>query len=270
MTLLEVLVSAALSVVLSGAVLSLVVAGQQIARTQPESLDLQQRARVVLQVLARELRDGGAGMEHGELAGSLARYFPPIAPSADGGITVWRTTNPHAQGTLAAGVVPGATTITLEDSPVCPSGQAACGFSAGANALAFTPAGCRTVLRVAAVYQSTVDAAAPLSGCGLDAGAALAEGEVRTYRVDAAARQLVRRDEATGSSAPLIDGVAALTMTFFADAAGTSAIGCTSDAEVIRARRVRLTLHLVASNPLLHVPDLSVIVDSVPRNLQGG
>ena len=45
--------------------------------------------------------------------------------------------------------------------------------------------------------------------CAYAAGAAIARG-VRTYRVDPASRQLLRRDEATGASLPVIDGVAAM------------------------------------------------------------
>ncbi len=270
MSLVEVLVSAALSIVLSGAVLSLVVAGQTLARTQPDSLDLQQRARVAMQVIAADLRDAGAGVEHGDLAGPLARYFPPIAPSPDGGITLWTATSPDAQGTAAFAVSAGTTLVTLRDSPVCPDGEPACGFTPGAIAIAFTAGGCRTTIRVGTAGGAALQLAAPLTGCTLDAGAAVAEGTVRTYRVDPVARQLIRRDEATGSSAPLVDGVASLTAAFFADAAGDHAIAGTSDAALMAVRRVRLTLRFVAANPLLRIPDLDVVVDAVPRNLQGG
>ena len=269
MSLLEVLVSAMLSLALSGVVLSLVAAGQKLGRVEPESLDQQQRARIALQVLGTELRDAGAGLEHGDLAGTLVRFFPPIVRSADGGITIWKTTGNDAQGTTAFAVATGASIITLQDSPICPAGQAACGFSAGASAIAFTASGCRTTLRIAVASGSTLELAAPLTGCALDAGAAIAEAEVRTYRLDAAARQLVRRDEVTSSSAPILDGVSSLAVAFFADAAGTIPIAGSSDVELMRVRRVVLTLRLVTANPLLRVPDLDLVVDTVPRNLQG-
>lgn len=269
MSLIEVLVSAMLSVVLSGTVLVLVIGAQKVARVQPESLDQQQRARVLQQVLGAELRDAGAGLELGELAGPLARFFPPITLSADGGITVWKTTNPDAQGTTALAIAVGASTITLQDSSMCPSGQAACGFSADTSAIAFTTAGCRTTLRIADVSGSTLFLAAPLAGCALDAGAAVAQADVRTYRVDPTARHVVRRDDVTGSSVPLVDGVSSLTIAFFADAAGSVPIAGTSDAELRRVRRVVLTLRVIPSSPLLRLADLDLIVDTAPRNLQG-
>jgi hypothetical protein len=83
-------------------------------------------------------------------------------------------------------------------------------------------------------------------------GAALAQGEVRTYRVDPASRQLLRRDEATGASVPLLDNVLGM------------------DVEYLDAgRHIRLTLRLspAIANPL--VPPFEVSCDVRPPNLQG-
>jgi hypothetical protein len=79
----------------------------------------------------------------------------------------------------------------------------------------------------------------------------------------------MRRDESSGSVAPLLDGVASLAVALFADATGDTAIAGGTDADLIRVRRVRLTLRLTASNPRLRISDLEMAVDAVPRNLQG-
>lgn len=276
MTLLETLVSLALTVTLGGTILSLLVAGNRMAQVQPEALDLQQRARIALRSLGTDLRDAGAGLERGaptsssgEMTGPLVRYFPPLLPSPDAGITVWTTTNRDAQGRSAMSVAAGATTIALQDSDACPAGQGACGFAADSTAIAFTAGGCRTTLRIAAVSGDALQLAAPLTGCGLDPGSPIAEGQVRTYRVDPSARQLIRRDEATGSSAPMLDGVAAMTVTYFADGAGTDVVSGVSDPDLMRVRRVRIALRLVGANPLLRIPDLNLAIDAVPRNSGG-
>lgn len=277
MTLLEMLVSVALTVTLGGTIVSLIVAGNRMAQVQPEALDLQQRARIALYSLGTELRDAGAGLEHdpttsstAAMTGPLVRYFPPLVPSADNGITVWTTTNRDAQGWTAFAVAPGATTIVLQDSPVCLAGSPACGFSPGATAIAFTASGCRTTLRIAAVTADSLQLAAPLAGCSLDRGSPIAEGQVRTFRVDPAARQLIRRDEVTGSSAPMLEGAASMVVSCFGDAAGSDIVSGVSDAELMRVRRVRIAIRLVAANPLLRIPDLDVAVDVVPRNRGGG
>jgi hypothetical protein len=268
MSLLEVLVSTALTLVLSGTVLSLLSAGQTIARTQPERADLQQRARIALQILGADLRDAGAGIDRAPAVGPLNASFPPIAPSADGGVTVWRAVGGAAQATLSIAAAAPATLLTVADSPSCPPGQGACAFAAGDTVLAFGTGECRAAVRVASVAADVLQLAAP-AGCALPAGAVVAEGVARTYFVDAAARQLKRRDESSGSVAPVLDGVASLSTALFADAAGAIAIAGTSDADLMRVRRVRLTLRLAASNPLLRIGDLETIVDAVPRNLQG-
>ena len=62
-----------------------------------------------------------------------------------------------------------------------------------------TVGGCHDVLRVDAVDRDRRSRSARArAACAYAAGAAIAQGEVRTYRVDTAARQLLRRDEATG------------------------------------------------------------------------
>ena len=53
-SLVEVLVAMAIGTAAAGALVSLVVAGQSIARLQPEAADLQQRARIATHVLAFE------------------------------------------------------------------------------------------------------------------------------------------------------------------------------------------------------------------------
>jgi hypothetical protein len=266
----ETLVSMALTVSLTGAVLSLVVAGQAIARTQPETSDLQQRARVALHTLGAELRGAGAGPERGSLAGPLVRAFPPVTPSIDGGITIWTVTSAEAQGTVESSAWPGATTVALQDNSGCQPGEGACAFSPGASAIAFTADGCRTGLQLAGVFGGTLQFAAPLADCALPPGAAVAQGTVRTFRVDPVAHQLIRRDEITGSSAPLLDGVSAMTTTYYADAGGTEMVAGGTDADLRRVRRIRIVLRFAASNPLLRIPDLTVAVDVAPRNLEGG
>jgi hypothetical protein len=269
-SLVETLVSMALTLMLGGAIMSLVAAGQAIARTQPEASDLHQRARIAAQAIGRELRDAGAGIERGALAGPLIQRFPPLTPSADGGITMWTVSRRDAQGTPAFAVAPGATLVTLQSSTACAAGQAACAFTAGTSAIAFTPSGCRTTIRIASTSGDVLQLAAPLAGCALDASSAVAEGDVHTYRVDTAARQLIRRDEATGSSNPMLDGVASMTLACFADVSGMDPIAGVTDADLVRTRRVRVTLRFVPSNALLHIPDFTIAIDVTPVNFAAG
>ena len=205
-SLLELLIAMALTTTTAGALLSLVVAGQSIARLQPDAADVQQRARIATQVLATELSRAGAGPDSGVLAGPLAAHFAPVSPSADGGLTIWYVSG-AAQGTLTAtlGVDDVGASVALDGS----CAAASCGFAANTTAVIFDNSGCHDLARIdAAAPAGLLFAASPPRACAYAAGAAIAQGEVRTFRVDPVARQLLRRDEATGISVPISDNVA--------------------------------------------------------------
>ena len=247
-SLLELLVAMAITTTTAGALLSLVVAGQSIARSQPEAADLQQRARIATHVLATELARAGAGIDAGALAGGLAERFAPVSPSADGGLTIWYVSAEGAQATLAAPLPADAPAASIAIDPPCSA--SGCGFADGTTAVIFDASGCHDLARVETAAPSVLVLAGAARTCGYAAGAAIAQGEVRTFRVDAAARQLLRRDEATGVSVPIADNVAAM------------------DVEYLDAgRRIRVTVRF-APALLRQVPDLQVVLDTRPPNLQ--
>jgi Tfp pilus assembly protein FimT len=245
---LELLIAMAIASTTGGVLLSLVIAGQSIARLQPESADLQQRARIATQVLATALARAGAGVDSGVLAGSLSDRFPPVRVTPDGALTVWYVSGGAAQGTLAAPLEPDALAASIALDAPCASGS--CGFASDTTALIFDNSGCHDLARVEGATSSGLTLAAAVRTCGYAAGAAIAQGEVWTFHVDAAARQLLRRDDATGISVPICDTVANMT------------------AESLDGgRRIRVRLRLV---PVLlrQIPDLDVVLDARPPNLQ--
>jgi len=247
-SLVELLIAMAIFTTTAGALLSLVVAGQSIARLQPEAADLQQRARIATQVLATELARAGAGIDAGPWAGTLAGRVPVISSPVDGGMTIWYVSGPGAQGTLAASLEPDAVGAVIAVDPGCAA--SGCGFADDTTAVLFDDHGCHDLARIEAAAATVLTLRAATRSCAYAAGAAIAQGEVRTYRVDPAARQLVRRDEATGLSVPLVDNVASMTVEYL-------------DA----GRQIRVALRL-APVVLLQVPDLLVTLDARPPNLQ--
>jgi type II secretory pathway pseudopilin PulG len=242
-SLVELLIAMAMMVTFSSAVMALILAGQSMARMQPAAADVQQRGRIALQTLGAELAFAGAGLDRGPLAGPLAQYFPTVLPSSDGGITLWYVSGRAAQTTLAAPFAQGTTDVFVESVD---------GFSGASTAIVLDGHGCRDVLRVDTVTAIALKVRSSVRACGYGTGAAVAQGEVRTYRVDPATRQLLRRDEATGTTVPVLDNVTAMTVEYL-------------DA----GRRVRITLRLAAatSDPLMPVLDISY--DVRPPNLQG-
>lgn len=265
-SLVEVLISMALTVTLASAIMGLVVSGQRIARVQPEAADQQQRTRIAVQTIAQDLARAGAGLDAGSRAGSVQQFFGALVPSIDDGVTVWYVSSREAQATLAASAGPGSNLLTLAAGPVCPASQPACAFTPASTAILFDSSGCHDVVRLDAVGTATLQLHAALNGCTYAPGASVAQAQVRTYRVDGTVRQLIRRDEATGIDAPVLDGVDAMTVDYFDDAASAYPTPIDPAVAPRSVRRVRVTLRF-AANARDTVPDLIVSFDVTPSNL---
>ena len=209
-SLVEVVLAMALMVMVGGSFMTLVVAGGSIARAQPEVWDVHQRARIAMQTLAGEFALAGAGPDRGPQRGPLVSSFAPVEIAADGSVTVWYVAARGGQASLASALPAGSHDAALANAGDCPALRPACAFTPGSTAILFRPGGDRAALRIDAVgdvaltFRSGPPSVYP-------AGASIAEGEVRTYRVDPIARQLLRRDEAMGTSLPVVDGIAAMT-----------------------------------------------------------
>ena len=200
-TLIEVLIATAIMATAGCAFVSLIVSAQSIARVQPDAADQQQRARMAVQALAADVARAGAGVDRGTQAGPLGRYFSPLQVSPDGSITVWYVSSRIAQATLTAALPRGETSVVV-DAPAA--------FAAGTAAIVFDRTGCHDLVRVTDVTETLLVVNPAPRMCAYAEGAAIAQAEVRTYRVDPAARQLQRRDEVTGSTLPILDGVSRL------------------------------------------------------------
>jgi prepilin-type N-terminal cleavage/methylation domain-containing protein len=240
-TLVELLIAMAIMATVGCAFVSLMVAGQSIARVQPEAADQQQRARMAIQALAADLARAGTGVERGAQAGSLARFFAPLEPSADAGITVWYVSSRAAQATLAAAFAKDATAV-LVDTPSA--------FTAGSAAMVYDTSGCHDLVRINGVTETSLSAESATRSCAYAEGATIAQAEVRTYRVDSVTRQLLRRDETTGSTLPMLDNISRMQVEF-----------------VDGARRVRISLQVSSAVLRRDVPDLIVAFDVVAPNL---
>ncbi len=251
-SLLELLVAMGVMSACAAAFLALVVAAQAIARRQPEAADQQQRARTAVETLGAELSVAGAGMDRGSRPGPLARYFPPVVPSADGGVTVWYVGSSGGQAAFSDPLAPTATYAGIDDAGTCSAGNPACAFAANSSAIVFDGVTCHDVLRIDAVTPTGLVFRPGVRACSYGPGASIAQGEVRTYRVDTGTRELLRRDEATGSTQPVLDNVASMDVSWLDG-----------------GRRVRLTFRFMPAI-LVQLPDLVVSIESTPPNQRGG
>src|SRR5690348_2504682 len=79
-SLIESLVATALLLVITGSVFALANPGTETSQTQPEAMDMQQRARIAVDLLSRDMFMAGAGLYSGPSVGALSNYFAPIVP----------------------------------------------------------------------------------------------------------------------------------------------------------------------------------------------
>jgi len=79
-TLLEMLVAVIIMLVVTGAIFALVDPSRGTFRAQPEVSDMQQRMRVGVDMLSKDLVMAGAGVYMGPGGGSLLNYFAPVLP----------------------------------------------------------------------------------------------------------------------------------------------------------------------------------------------
>jgi hypothetical protein len=342
----ELLISTAIMLTVTGAIFSLMNPAQGSAQTQPEVADLQQRMRVGSEVLFKELVMSGAGPYQGPVTGSLVNFFAPILPRRTGAINpdlpaTFRTDaitlayipNSYSQTTISQSMPNVSAELKVTAQPNCPQGQQLCGFSEGMGVIIFDRSGSFDNFIITQVQ----DSAAHLQHRGqdlsraYDVGASVTQIVSYTYYLDHATNQLMRYDGAT-SDVPVVDNVVDLRFDYYGDpnppkvpkppsgeanclydAAGnyvgpstltadngslavlTSEMltdgpwcgGGTNqfDADLLRVRKVRVTMRLQTANPAFRgssslfmqpgtaqggerfIPDYTVSFEVAPRNL---
>jgi prepilin-type N-terminal cleavage/methylation domain-containing protein len=153
-TIVELIVAMAITLTIAAATLSLVGPAHDAFQVQPETADLQQRARVGIDALQRDLLMAGAGMYAAGAVGPLHHVFAPVMPyrafgsNSDAARGMYFTPDAisllfvpatASQTTLAEPMTTGALDIVIDNPATCPAATAsqACGFAAGDQLLLF-------------------------------------------------------------------------------------------------------------------------------------
>jgi hypothetical protein len=347
-TLVELLVSTAIMITVTGAIFSLMNPAQGNAQTQPEVADMQQRMRVGNDTIFKELVMSGAGPYQGPVTGSLVNFFAPILPRRvgfqnpdppatfrDNTITLSYIPNSYSQTTISASMPNPSAELKVTDQPNCPADAGnLCGFKEGMDVIIFDTSGNFDIFTITNVQ----DAAAHLQHRGqtlskaYDVGASVTQIVSNTYYLNTQTNQLMRYNGYT-EDLPLVDNVVDLKFEYFGDpnppvqpkppageanclydAAGnyinlptlTPDEGSLAplpaailkdgpmcgggnnafDADLLRVRKVRVTMRVQAANPALRganttlfkhpgtsrggekfVPDYTISFEVSPRNL---
>jgi prepilin-type N-terminal cleavage/methylation domain-containing protein len=303
-SLVEVLIATLVMVVVLSAVLGTLSRASDVLSTQPDVADVQQRLRVAIATLQRDLINAGAGGYIGRVPHGLAHYVAPVLPYRWGAdpsnafrddvITVMSVPASAAQASVAAVRIVGADLdIDLR------AGDGAPAFTTGMQVLIVTPAG---TWSFGVVTNVSLDSLRVRSMNGLppafDAGSAtVLEVAIDTYSLkrDASAGtlQLVHYD-GVETEMPVVDHVTALGFRYWLEQPGETELADASgatltdgpwlpaataplryDADLLRIRRIGVRLRVEAAYPWLRrgaprsrlVQDQEVTFDVSPPNL---
>lgn len=233
-SLVELLISTAIMLVVTGSIFRMMNPAQGNAQAQPEMTDMQQRMRVGTDALFKELIIAGAGPYQGPVTGSLIGSFAPIVPRRvgdmgadpttgagsfkDDRITLTYIPNSYSQTTISASMPPNSAELKVNHQPNCPSGQQLCGFVEGMDVVIFDTAGHWDTFEVTQVQ----DSAGHLQHRGqdlsyaYDVGASVTQIVSNTYYLDRTTRQLKKYNGHTADVA-LVDNVVDLKFQYYGD-----------------------------------------------------
>lgn len=230
-SLIESLVALLLLLVFMSAVFAIVNPSSIAAQAQPEVMDVQQRARVAIDAIERDLRNAGAGMTSGPAAGSIAQYFAAIVPRRMGlqgadrfdvaradVITMSRLAGGYVQTMLRGPLASGAPALIVDEPANCPVRNGVCGLAQDMRTVVFEPGGLFDWFTIGPLQPPAAAIISNQQGAfsSYPAGSFVAQGQRDVYWHDPSSRQL-RHYDGYLTDVPVVDNVVSLTLEYFGD-----------------------------------------------------
>jgi hypothetical protein len=239
-SLVELLLTAFITLVVVGAAFELAGPAQRMFQAQPEVSDVQQRARVAVDALRKDLLMAGAGTYAGPALGPLSYLTAPVMPYRAFGdspdpargtffrpdaISFLYVPSTAAQTRLSVPLAPGSLDPVIELPPNCPisTSQQVCGFVRGTRVLVVDTMGNWDVFSVDQVVNGSMTLLHRGSPSinQYQQGATISEIRLGTYSlktdVSANTYQLMRHD-GWATELPVVDEVVALEFRYFGTA----------------------------------------------------
>jgi hypothetical protein len=206
---------------------TLVMGSQSAWRVASARSDLQQRARVVSDVLSRALLESGGGPHAGTARGPLLRTIAPVLPRRIGSrgahppatfrrdaFTVIRTVAESTPLTLLTAALPGTATLEIAVGAGCVA--AACELAEGSAVLVLDATGGFDIFTVTAIAGAvlSVRSRGPGSGRAYPAGSPVLAADVSSFSVDVATSTL-REYDGDLSDVPVADDVVGMDVRYF-------------------------------------------------------
>jgi prepilin-type N-terminal cleavage/methylation domain-containing protein len=233
-SLVEMLVSMAIMTVVTGAIFQLVNPSQSTAQIQPELQDMQQRMRVGVDSLFKNIMMAGAGPYQGATTGSLMGFFAPVIPRKTGyltpdaphsaytdRITMTFVPNSYSQTTIANAMPPSSEELKVDTNPGCPGGisDPNCGFKENDQVIIFDNTGNFDTFTITNVQ----DDASHLQHRGqnwthqYELGSVITQVESHMFYRDTTTNQLMHYDGGTSPAVPVVDNVVGLQFDYYGD-----------------------------------------------------
>jgi prepilin-type N-terminal cleavage/methylation domain-containing protein len=226
-SLVEVLISTAISLSATLIACRLAAGAQTNWRVAAARVDLQQRARAASDMLSRTLLEAGAGAQAGPAYGPLSRYLPAVLPRRAGvrgahpfdrfqrdSFTAIRVLADATHATLALPMPPGSTAMELTAVAACP--LPTCGFSEGSTAMLIDPDGSYDTFTVTDVGATSLTVRPRGAGSGRThrVGSPVLAIESSSFFVDPSTFVLHRYD-GDASDVPATDDVVAMEVRYY-------------------------------------------------------
>jgi hypothetical protein len=238
-SLLEIVIAAALMLLVTASVFSMMGPAHGSFATEPEVADLQQRLRVAADTLSKDLIMAGAGAYLGTSAGSLGAFFAPVLPFRQGAtsadpagtfaadrITLMYVPSTAAQTTLSADLTPISLTLQVNTESGCPQDVNLCGFTRGMSVLVYDDTGTYDMFTITSVSGASAQVAINRP----------ADTQTRTYEKDVTkvveavshtyylkpdeatqTSQLMHYDGTSHADVPVVDHLVSLRFDYYGD-----------------------------------------------------
>ena len=235
-SLLEALIAISITITVTAGVFAVLSPSRSIGETQPEFADMQQRLRVGVDTLLRDLVMAGAGAYTGSTTGGLVGHFAPIMPfrrgssaAYDDGPGVFRAdaatvvyVPSTASQTTVRAPMTDATSVDIGSDSGCPVGDPPCGFKPGTSVIVYDGTGAFDAFSVIGADAGGTLALWPMQPPGLlrvyATGAKVVEVVRHAYFLDPSSQQLMRYD-GLSSAASVLDNVVGLTFEYYGEPA---------------------------------------------------
>ena len=256
----EMLIATVIMMAVTAATFGLMNPAHGMFIAQPEVSDMQQRLRIAVDTLQKDLLMAGAGTYSGNnKLGSLGNYVATILPDREGNvspdppgtfkctttfcgslgasdtITIMYVPPTSAQTTIRDPMPANSNELKVDSQPGCPSGDALCGFKEGMQVMIFDDTGTNDIFSVTKVQTEALH----LQHKGVDLSKAYADNTfitqiaAATYwlKTDTVAEtyQLMRYD-GYQTDAPIAENIVGMAFEYFADPAPPTLIKSVTEA----------------------------------------